>query len=181
MSHIAVFLDRDGTVNVEVDYLSRPEQLALLPGAGQAIGRLNRLGLKVVLVTNQSAVARGYLTEEELNQIHKLLRQMLAEHGAHLDGLYYCLEMPDSGSACRKPEIGMMEQAAQDLDIDLVRSYVVGDMASDVEMGRRAGAKVILVLTGYGEQARTQGVQADFVARDLPEAVRWIEDDLKGE
>lgn len=180
MSHIAVFVDRDGTVNVEVDYLSRPEQLVLLPGADGAIRRLNQLGLKVVMVTNQSAVARGYLTEEELSHIHQRLREMLAEHDAHLDAIYYCPEMPDSGSACRKPEIGMMQQAAGDLDIDLGRSYVVGDMATDMEMGRRAGSKTILVLTGYGEQTRDQGVQVDYVAGDLPEAVRWIERDLKG-
>ncbi|KPL19719.1 MAG: hypothetical protein AMJ92_01905 [candidate division Zixibacteria bacterium SM23_81] len=180
MSHIAVFLDRDGTINQEVHYLHRAEQLKLLTGAGQAIRRLNQLGLKVVLATNQSGVARGYLTEEELDRIHKLLKEMLAEHGAHLDAVYYCPEMPDSGSACRKPEIGMMEQAAQDLDIDLRRSYMVGDMAIDMEMGRRAGAKTILVLTGYGEKARAEGVQADFVAHDLAEAARWIERDLKG-
>jgi len=180
MSGRAVFLDRDGTVNVEVDYLSRPEQLALLPGAGQAIRRLNQLGLKVILVTNQSAVARGYLTEEQLNHIHQVLKQMLAEHDAHLDAIYYCPEMPDSGSSCRKPEIGMMTQAAEDLDIDLERSYVVGDMDSDLKMGQRAGSKTVLVLTGYGEKTRAQGIEADFVARDLLEAVRWIESDLKG-
>lgn len=179
MSYIAVFLDRDGTVNTEVDYLTKPEQLVLLPGAGAAIHRLNKLGLKVVVVTNQSGVGRGYLTKEELDHIHRLLQQMLAEHGAHLDAIYYCPEMPDSGSTRRKPEIGMMEQAAQDLDIDLGRSYVVGDMSSDVEMGRRAGSKTILVLTGYGEDTRAQGVKADFVARDLLDAVRWIESDLK--
>ena len=180
MSHIGVFLDRDGTINEEMHYLRKHEQLELLPGAAQAIGRLNRLGLKVVVVTNQSGVARGFLTEEELDLIHQRLREMLVEHDAHLDGIYYCPEMPDTGSACRKPEVGMMEQAAEDLDIDLKRSYVVGDMTIDMEMGRRAGSKTILVLTGYGEEARDKGVQANFIARDLAEAVRWIERDVKG-
>jgi D-glycero-D-manno-heptose 1,7-bisphosphate phosphatase len=159
--------------------LHKAEQLRLLPGAGLAIRKLNQLGLKVVVATNQSGVARGYLTEEELDRIHQLLREMLAENGAHLDAIYYCPEMPNSGSACRKPEIGMMEQAAKDLDIDLERSYMVGDMAIDMEMGRRAGTKTILVLTGYGEKARAKGIQADFVARDLAEAAQWIERDLK--
>ena len=181
MSHRAVFLDRDGPVHGEVNYLSEPEQLALLPGAAVAIRQMKRLGLKVVVVTNQSAVARGYLSEEKLSHIHKRLREMLAEQDAYLDAIYYCPEMPDSGSPCRKPRIGMMKQAAEDLDIDLKRSYVVGDMASDMEMGRRAGAKTILVLTGYGEKTRAQGSQADHVAGDLSAAVGWIESDLKGE
>jgi D-glycero-D-manno-heptose 1,7-bisphosphate phosphatase len=180
MSHIGVFVDRDGTINREVHYLRKREQLELLPGAAQAIGRLNRLGLKVVVVTNQSGVARGFLTEEELGRIHQRLKEMLAEHDAHLDGIYYCPEMPDTESACRKPEVGMMKKAAGDLDIDLKQSYVVGDMAIDIEMGRRAGSKTILVLTGYGQEARDKGVQADFVAHDMAEAVWWIERDLKG-
>jgi D-glycero-D-manno-heptose 1,7-bisphosphate phosphatase len=179
MSHIGVFLDRDGTINREVHYLREPEQLELLPGAAQAIDRLNQLGLKVVVVTNQSGVARGFLTEEELGRIHQRLQEMLAQHSAHLDGIYYCTEMPDSGSACRKPDVGMIEQAAEELDIDVRHSYVVGDMAIDMEMGRRAGAKTILVLTGYGEEARAKGIQVDFVADDLAAAVRWIERDLK--
>jgi D-glycero-D-manno-heptose 1,7-bisphosphate phosphatase len=179
-SQIAVFLDRDGTINREVHYLRKAEELELLPGAGQAIHRLNELGVKVVVVTNQSGVARGYLTEEQLEKIHQLLREMLARHDAHLDGIYYCAEMPQTDSRCRKPEIGMMEQAARELSIDLGRSYVVGDMAKDIEMGRRAGSKTILVLTGYGREARTQGAKADFVARDLLEAIGWIERHLKG-
>ena len=176
----AVFLDRDGTINREVHYLSKPSQLELLPGAGQAIRRLNDLKLPVVVVTNQSGVARGYLTEEKLHDIHELLRKQLAEQGAHLDAIYYCPEMPDSGSHCRKPEIGMLEQAAREHHIDLKRSYVVGDMAKDIEMGQRAGARTVLVLTGYGREAREK-VRPDHIARDLAEAVDWVEQDRKGE
>ena len=175
----AVFLDRDGTINREVHYLSRPSQLELLPGAGQAIRRLNDLKLPVVVVTNQSGVARGYLTEKKLHDIHELLGKLLAQQGAHLDAIYYCPEMPDSGSRCRKPEIGMLEQAAREHHIDLKRSYVVGDMAKDIEMGRRAGARTVLVLTGYGREAREK-VQPDHIARDLGEAADWIERDRKG-
>jgi histidinol phosphatase-like enzyme len=104
---------------------------------------------------------------------------MLAEQGAHLDALYYCPEMPESGSRCRKPETGMMEQAAREHHIDLKRSYMVGDMVKDIEMGRRAGAKTVLVLTGYGQEAREK-VQPDHIARNLIEAVSWIEQDWKG-
>ena len=177
-SRPAVFLDRDGTINREVHYLSKPEQLELLPGAGEAIRRLNDLGLPVILVTNQSGVARGYLSEETLRCIHELLGKMLAGHGAHLDAIYYCPDLPDSGSSCRKPEIGMLEQAAREHGVDLRRSYVVGDMAKDIEMGRRVGARTVLVLTGYGQEAREK-VRPDHVAGDLAEAVGWIERDRK--
>jgi histidinol-phosphate phosphatase family protein len=177
-SRPAVFLDRDGTINREVHYLSRPEQLELLPGAGEAIRRLNDLDLPVILVTNQSGVARGYLSEETLQCIHELLGKMLAGHGAHLDAIYYCPHLPDSGSPCRKPEIGMLEQAAREHGVDLRRSYVVGDMAKDIEMGRRAGARTILVLTGYGQEARKK-VRPDHVADDLTGAADWIEQDRK--
>jgi len=161
-----------------VHYLKRPEELELLPGAGEAIRRLNDQRLPVILVTNQSGVGRGYLSEETLQCIHDLLKKMLAEHGAHLDAIYYCPDLPDSGSSCRKPEIGMLEQAAREHRIDLRRSYVVGDMAKDIEMGRRAGAKTILVLTGYGQEAREK-VQPDHLAEDLAGAVAWIERDRK--
>jgi D,D-heptose 1,7-bisphosphate phosphatase len=140
---------------------------------------MNDLGLLVVVVTNQSGVARGYLTEEKLDHIHRVMEKMLAEEDAHLDAIYYCPEMPGSGSRCRKPEIGMMEQAAREHDIEVACSYMVGDMAKDIEMGRRAGTKTVLVLTGYGEQDRDK-VTPDFTACDLLEAVGWIERDLKG-
>jgi D,D-heptose 1,7-bisphosphate phosphatase len=178
MSRPAVFLDRDGTINREVHYLSEPEQLELLPGAAQAIKKLNKLGLLVVVVTNQSGVARGFLTEEKLDHIHQLMEKMLAREDAHLDAIYYCPEMPDTGSRCRKPEIGMMEQAAREHDIELADSYMVGDMAKDIEMGQRAGTRTVLVLTGYGQQDRDK-VTPDFTARNLPDAVAWIERDLK--
>jgi heptosyltransferase-2 len=174
----AVFLDRDGTINREVHYLKRPEELELLPGAGKAIRRLNDLGLPVILVTNQSGIARGYLTEETLHEIHRLLEEMLAGHGAHLDAIYHCPDLPDSGSRCRKPETGMLQQAAREHGLDLERSYVVGDMAKDIEMGRRAGARTVLVLTGYGGEAREK-VQPDHIAADLAEAAEWIDLDRK--
>jgi len=161
-----------------VHYLKSPDELELLPGSGEAIRRLNDLGLPVILVTNQSGVARGYLSEETLRCIHELLQKMLAEHGAHLDDIYYCPDLPDSGSPCRKPEIGMLKQAVRDHGIDLKRSYMVGDMAKDIEMGRRAGAKTVLVLTGYGQEAREK-VRPDHVAGDLAGAVDWIERDRK--
>ena len=183
---IAVFLDRDGTVNEEVGYLSDLGQLRLLPGAAAAIGRLNEAGLLVVLVTNQSGVARGYFPESFVHETHSLLTRMLAEGGARLDGIYYCPHHPKAGSTdltrecdCRKPATGLLDRAAADLHIDLGRSYMVGDKWSDVELGQRAGCRTILVRSGFGHDdpgnARPSGLrEPDLTAHDLAGAVDWI-------
>jgi len=183
---IAVFLDRDGTVNEEVGYLSDLGQLRLLPGAAAAIGRLNEAGLLVVLVTNQSGVARGYFPESFVHETHSLLTRMLAEGGARLDGIYYCPHHPKAGSTdltrecdCRKPATGLLDRAAADLHIDLGRSYMVGDKWSDVELGQRAGCRTVLVRTGFGHDdpgnARPSGLrEPDLTAHDLAGAVDWI-------
>jgi D-glycero-D-manno-heptose 1,7-bisphosphate phosphatase len=182
----AVFLDRDGTVNEEVGYLSDLKQLNVIPGAGAAIRRLNEAGFKVVLVTNQSGVARGYFPESFVLDTHALLEQKLRNEGARLDGIYYCPHHPTAGNSryttecdCRKPGTGMIYRAARDLDIDVKKSYVVGDKWSDVELGQRAGAHTILVRSGSapdGEGNLRPGhlMDPDFVARTITEAVEWI-------
>ncbi len=153
----AVFLDRDGTINEEVGYLRNLADLRLIPGAGAAIKRLNDSGMKVVLVTNQSGIARGYFSESLLQEIHDRLEQMLRDEGARLDAIYYCPHHPSAGNShytrdcdCRKPGTGLIDRAARDLNIDVKHSYVVGDKWSDVELGQRAGAHSVLVRTGYG-------------------------------
>jgi D-glycero-D-manno-heptose 1,7-bisphosphate phosphatase len=182
----AVFLDRDGTVNEEVGYLSDLKQLKLIPGAGAAIRRLNRAGFKVVLVTNQSGVARGYFPESFVHDTHALLEQMLRNEGARLDGIYYCPHHPTAGNSryttecdCRKPGTGMIDRAARDLNVDVKKSYVVGDKWSDVELGQRAGAHTILVRFGFA--ADSEGnlrpghlMDPEFIARTITEAVEWI-------
>ncbi len=182
----AVFLDRDGTVIEEVGYLSDLKQLRLIPGAGASIKRLNEAGLKVVLVTNQSGVARGYFTEAFVRETHELLGKMLGLEGARLDGIYYCPHHPKAGDSpytaacdCRKPDPGMLEQAARELGIDVRASFVVGDKWSDVELGQRAGAHSILVTTGYAPDdpgnARPEHLgDPDFMAETLTEAADWI-------
>jgi D-glycero-D-manno-heptose 1,7-bisphosphate phosphatase len=182
----AVFLDRDGTVNEEVGYLSELGQLRLLPGAAAAIRRMNEAGLLVVLVTNQSGVARGYFPESFVHETHDLLVRMLTEEGARLDGIYYCPHHPKAGSteltrecSCRKPATGLLDRAAADLHIDLSRSFMIGDKWSDVELGQRAGCRSILVRTGFGHDdpgnSRPAGVrEPDYTARGLAEAVDWI-------
>lgn len=182
----AVFLDRDGTVNEEVGYLRNIADLRLIPGASAAIKLLNDSGMRVVLVTNQSGIARGYLSESLLHKIHDRLEQMLREEGARLDAIYYCPHHPSAGSSnytkecdCRKPGTGLIDRAARDLEIDVKQSFVVGDKWSDVELGQRAGAHSILVKRAYGptdeESLRPPHlVEPDFTAHTISEAVDWI-------
>ena len=179
-------MDRDGTVCEEVGYLDRPERLRLLPHSGTAIRMARQAAFRTVVVTNQSGVARERFDESALNAAHARLADLLGQAGAMLDGVYYCPHHPQAGSQpyrgaceCRKPEPGMLLQAARDLGLDLARSYMVGDRISDLEAGGRAGATSILVLTGYGraefEYHAGRWLSAPaYVARDLLEAVEWI-------
>ena len=176
----AVFLDRDGTINEEVEYLSDPSDLCLIRGAAEAIRLLNDAGIPTIVVTNQAGVGRGYFPEGRVVAVHEKLTEQLTAHGARLDAFYYCPHHPDDGCACRKPQPGMLEQAAREQRLDLRRSFVVGDKVSDLEAGRRANCRTVLVLTGYGAQAqvtfRGSDFQPDHIARDLLDAVRWILD-----
>ena len=184
----AVFLDRDGTINEEMGYINHIDRFVLIPGAAAAIRSINESGLRAVVVTNQSGVARGYFPKELIDHVHQKMSGLLEEDGAFLDGIYTCTHAPpgkgeSGGCGCRKPKIGLMKQAAQELNLNLEKSYVVGDRFKDVEMARNAGAKAILVLTGYGKGeleylGSSSRVQADFVAKDLAGAVKWILSDL---
>ena len=153
----AVFLDRDGTVNVEVHYLSLAEQIDLLPTVAETISMLNSRGIPVVIVTNQAGIARGYFPEHRLIAIHDHLRRILADKNARIDGIYYCPHHPSAGLGeyrkvcdCRKPMPGMLIRAAEDLAIDLTRSLMIGDRESDLQAGANAGCQTALVTTGYG-------------------------------
>lgn len=156
----AVFFDRDGTLNVEVDFLRDPDDLVMLPGAAAAVARVNAAGLPAVLVTNQSGIARGYLDEARLAEIHERLARELERESARLDLVLYSPYHPTEGdgrwrrdSPCRKPAPGMLLEAAERLELDLGRSWIIGDSARDLEAGRRAGARGILVATGKGADA----------------------------
>jgi D-glycero-D-manno-heptose 1,7-bisphosphate phosphatase len=172
----AVFLDRDGTVIQERGYLSDPAAIELIPGAAQAIRLINRLGLHTVVVSNQSGVGRGYFPASTVEEIDCRLRLLLEQEGALLEGSYFCPHLPDAGCACRKPETGMLQKAAEELQLDLPSSYLVGDKGTDIEAIHRMGGKGILVLTGYGKEEQGDNREAlpDFIAQDLLEAVYWI-------
>ncbi|NUO78759.1 HAD-IIIA family hydrolase [candidate division KSB1 bacterium] len=169
-----VFLDRDGTVIEEKNYLSKLEDIAFIPGSEAAVARLNRAGVKVVVISNQSGVGRGYFTEAFVQLTHEALRAHLAEHGAHIDAFYFCPHAPEAVCTCRKPRLGMLEQAARDFKMEL-RGVMIGDRVSDLETGENAGLLRVLVRTGYGEHTLAEDkFRADFVAEDLSAAVEWI-------
>ena len=168
-------VDRDGTINVEVDHLEAPDQLVLIPGSAAAIRRLRELGLGIAIVTNQAQVGRGLLSPDQLDRIHDRLRSVLAEQDATVDAVLYCPHPPEDGCDCRKPLPGMALEAADRFGFDPAEAFVVGDHAGDMGMGRAIGATTILVRTGHGEheRARAQGM-ADHVVADLGAAVAII-------
>lgn len=186
MGNKAVFLDRDGTINEEVGYVNHIERFILLPRVPDAIRLLNQRGIKVIVITNQSGVARGYFPESLIFQVHKKMEELLRQRDAFVDGIYYCPHHPKEGfppylraCKCRKPETGLVDEAVKAFDIDCRKSYMIGDRGVDIEFGHKIGAKPILVLTGYGkgewEYNRYQWkVMPCYVASDLYDAVEWI-------
>jgi len=179
---IAAILDRDGVIVEEVGHLTEPSQLSLIPKSAEAIARLNRSSATVIVVTNQSAVARGLLPEQQVDGIHSSLNKMLSDEGAHIDAYYYCPHHPTEGIGayriecpCRKPKPGMLRRAAVEHAIDLTASVMIGDKLSDLEAGARAGCTAILVRTGYGIESEREltnsGLYSARVADDLCEAV----------
>jgi len=184
MSNKAIFLDRDGTIIEDPGYLSHPDQVNLLDGAAEALVELRAMGYKLVIVSNQSAVARGIVTEKELDEIHDRLRQLLTEKGAYLDQIYYCPYHPDGvvpkyrkDSDWRKPNPGMLLAAADEMNIDLSQSWSIGDSSRDVEAGLNAGCKTILISrysrkrSAYGEP---NDPKPDYKSVNMKEAVNII-------
>jgi len=190
MNNVGVFLDRDGTINEEVDFLTSPKDLRLIPKSADAIREANQMRLRVIVVTNQSGIARGLLTEKKLSEIHSELGRKLSESGARIDKFYYCPHHPESGDdayrkdcECRKPGTGMLREAAREFGLDLSRSFVIGDKKIDIETALNAGSVPILVLTGYGKQelesCRGAGLKISYIADDLYGAVNHIKQILK--
>jgi D-glycero-D-manno-heptose 1,7-bisphosphate phosphatase len=176
-----VVLDRDGTIIIERHYLSDPLEIEFLPGAVNGLRQLRALGLGLVVVTNQSAVGQGFFDEAQLELIHRQLAALLLAEGIELEGIYFCPHRPDTGCACRKPKPGLIERAARDLDFDLAASFVIGDKAADIEMGRQVGATTFLVRTGYGTAfVAAPEVWPDYVADDLAAAAQIIQRLVRG-
>ncbi len=182
----AVFLDRDGVINREVDVLRDIRQLKLLPGAAKAIEKINKLGFLAVVITNQPVIARGWLTEKEVDQIHAVLIKRLGNKKAKIDGIYYCPHHPDANlkryrlkCSCRKPGTGLIKKAAKELGINLKKSFMIGDRTADILSGKRAGLKTILVKTGYAGKDGKHEVKPDFTADNLSKAADIIKKNAK--
>lgn len=176
MTNKAVFLDRDGTLNVDKGYVHRIEGWEWIPGAIDAIVALRKAGFLVIVVTNQAGIARGYYTGEDVDRLHAWVNEELKKQGAAIDGFYYCPHHPEySGECeCRKPMPGLLHEAAQDFDIDLDCSWLVGDKAGDIEAGLSTGVKSILVLTGYGKQHRDLLKEETICTADIVEASNFV-------
>lgn len=185
MKKSAVFLDRDGTINEEAGYPSEYSQVKIYPASFEAVSRFNQAGFITIVITNQSGIGRGLLSEEALEEIHKKMRASFAEKKARLDAFYYCPHYEHSltprfrqACNCRKPNPGLALQAAADFDIDLRRSYMVGDKVEDILLGRNIQATPVLVLTGYGRESLPKlsemGFEPAHVAEDVLAAAEWI-------
>ena len=176
----AVFLDRDGTINIEKEYLYQVKDFEFIPGAPEAIRLLNRAEIMVVVVTNQSGVARGYYTEEDVESLHRHIARELERVGAHVDAWFYCPHHPSGRGSyalpctCRKPLPGMLFDAAKRYDIDLETSIMIGDKLADIEAGQAAGCQTVLVRSGYGTSEEQHAGPQTVVCDDLLSAVKLL-------
>lgn len=172
----AIFIDRDGTINAGTTRVICPEQLIVLPEAISAIKQLNEAGFLVIVITNQSGIARGLVTAETLAMINQKLTDVLSQGGAKIDALYFCPHHPDYDldCDCRKPKTGLIEQACRDFNIDLKNSWLIGDTTGDMETARRAGLQSILVKTGYGGEDQSYPGSINYIAKDIAEAAAYI-------
>ena len=188
----AIFIDRDGTLNEDIGYVSSPNQLRLYPWAAEAVRLINNSGRKAIVITNQSGIAREMYTEDTLARIHSRMLNDLAREGARIDAVYYCPHHPAVGiptyrvaCACRKPRTGMLDAASLEHGIDLERSFVIGDKASDIELAENAGALGVLVLTGYGSETLAHPnrwpCKPSIIAENLLDAVKRILDSDVGQ
>lgn len=179
----AVFLDRDGVINIERSYICKPEEFTLYPFTGEAIKKINDAGYLAIVVSNQSAIARNMCTVEQVEKVHDKLKEELNKSGAHIDAIYYCPHLPDldlkSGDPkylkdcdCRKPKTGLFEKAAHDYNIDKENSWMIGDSSRDIVAGKNFGCKTIGVLTGHGKKGYSESL--DYISGNLLEAVEFI-------
>lgn len=186
MKRPALFMDRDGTISEEVGYVNHPSRYRLFPYTAEAVKLLNDNGWLAIVVTNQAGVARGYFSEDVIRQVHDHVREELQHESARLDAIYYCAHHPSVGEPpyrldcdCRKPKPGLIQRAAADFEIDLERSWMVGDRYGDIELARNAGVHAAFVLSGYGRgeweyQRGSWQIEPELVAEDLLAAAKEI-------
>jgi histidinol-phosphate phosphatase family protein len=179
MGNKAVFIDRDGTINVNIEYLDDPNNFKMYPGVAKGIKLLKKNGFKIIIITNQSGIARGYFSKETLEKIHKKMENELSKKGAKVDAIYYCPHHPEDNCNCRKPETGLFKKAFKDFNIDSSKSYIIGDRMLDVEAGYKMGLKTVLVPEDkekVEKEMRTSNIKPNFVCENFYSGVRWILD-----
>ena len=190
MPNYAVFFDRDGTLNEDPGYLGDPNHLKLYPRTGEALSILkNKLRFKLVVISNQSGIARGLISKEMVESVNKKINELLLKENVSIDAFYYCPSHPEFSSReecwCRKPSPKLVYKASEELDIDLTKSYFVGDSVTDIECGINAGLKTVLVKTGYGKESisilQKQNKFPTFVAQNIIDVCSFIQKDLLGE
>lgn len=190
MTGRAVFLDRDGTINDDPGYLGDPDKVKLFPETGEALSSLkNKFNFKLIVISNQSGIARKLITKQNVESVNKRINKLLFEFNVQIDAFYYCPFHPDFSSeeecTCRKPSPEMVLKAAKDFEINLSKSYFIGDAVSDIECGINAGTKTILVKTGYGNESfytlQKLNKMPTFVANNIMDAVNFIQFDISGE
>jgi heptosyltransferase-2 len=184
LSGYTIFLDRDGTLNPDSGYIRSSDQFELFPGVAQALSKLKQAGARLIVVTNQSGIARGFFSVGDLDAIHAKLRRLLDEAGVSLDAIYFCPHHPDDSCDCRKPRTGLIDRAVLERQIDLGRSYLIGDHVRDVELAKCVGSRSILVTTGavlpqQVEGLKTSGQAPDWVAPSFAEAADWLLSDAR--
>ncbi|KPK89655.1 hypothetical protein AMJ80_09465 [bacterium SM23_31] len=186
----AVFLDRDGTISYEIGFIDRVEDFKLYPYSAESLAALRSMDFKIVIVTNQSGIARGFFQESRVMEINDRMHTLLKNEGVTIDGIYYCPHSPEGIVAeyvkectCRKPDIGMIKKAETELNLDLSSSIIVGDKLTDIECGHNAGLKTVLIRTGYGKDEEKKlgksptGVQPDVILDTLKDVVEWIKNE----
>lgn len=179
MGNKAVFIDRDGTINVDGPYLSDPDKFEMYSGVGEGVKKLKENGFKIIVITNQSGIARGYFTENDLGDIHAKMEKEFKKFNVELDGIYYCPHHPDDNCNCRKPKTGLFEIAIRDHDIDIKESYMLGDKMLDIEAGTKINTRTILIpVTHSNIKILTKNYEMkyfpDYIAKDFITAVEWI-------
>lgn len=185
----AVFLDRDGTINIDPGYLSSPDEVILFPDTGKALSKIKNLKFKLIVISNQSGIARGKLKKENVDSVNMKINDLLSVDKVKIDAFYYCPYHPDFSteeeSSCRKPSPKLIFQAVEELNINLLKSYFIGDSVSDIECGMNAGIKTILVKTGNGKESfsilQKENKMPTFVAENILDASNYIQADFTGE
>lgn len=179
MKNKAVFIDRDGTINVDVHYLDDPDKFEMYPGVGEGVKILKDSGFKIIIITNQSGIARGYFTEKQLSDIHEKMKKEFREFDVVLDGIYYCPHHPDENCNCRKPNTVLFEKAIKEHNIDVEKSYMIGDKILDVGAGKKIGAGTIIIpephiKDEFISKKNEWKYTPDCIADDFMDAVEWI-------